>query len=705
MPIYGHQGAGPIQIREGGTGIAAIQVWHNGFLVFDGTLAGLAVGSAPGAVAMLGGDGTVRSGVTGELAVNPVTGIAGGGVRVAGSPGAIVVEGIDGSVAFGQTVFGSNEPQVINVAGGVGAATAAEPNEALGLSGAIVVYPIAGVAAGGQRAAGSTGSIVVTGIAGTVRAGSVAAGTTGEVIVAGVVGTPKAGARIAGSTGAVVVTGIAGQVNSGQTVVGTTGAVTVAGVAGTASALTYPARVASNGTAHAMRGNTNGAYTVNYPTGSASGDLVILYFHAFRNDATASTFALDGTWNTLFFEPRAWEGSAAGCYWRFRGAETSVTITPSSNIATAGHLWSIEAQMNAYVGASVDATNPIPQFSFFMDPNSGTTTPNAALFTSGPYVELLAIFSANQGSTTPFTSSWSVGTTELTDNGGSMVSPANYMSISTAYDRQLAKGNTGVNNATPSASVVARRMTLIAIAPAGTPTPDTPASISTDFGSSAGALNPAEWVTFGATPAIKVDSSGFASGVGTKSTPLARAKWFQDFPTGDYEVWAILADIGAQHSSSNLSGRISADNARGVEFAVTQTVVTISSFFDGAERWAASPTDGTGYKLRFPWGSAAPYGGGNGSTPYPEMAQALVVGARLALRCVGTTYSAYIDPPGSTQASRCWIVKDISDISSSNKRSGFTMQDDNPATSATPGMPAYAGASPPRFSSWGTIAL
>ena len=466
----------------------------------------------------------------------------------------------------------------------------------------------------------------------------------------------------------------------------------------------YPVRVPTNGTAHGMRGNTNGAYTVNYPAGSVSGDLIILYVTAYRNNATAATLPPDGTWNTKYVDNALASGNYAACYWRFRGAETSVTITPSSNIGTAGQLWSIEVQMQAYQAASVDATNPVPLHSFYSEPASGTTITTPATITTGPYVELLGFFSAVRGgSTAAFTTTWGAGPAELTDLGGSMVSPTNYMGISTAYAGILTAGSSGTTTVTPSVATVFRRVTALAIAPVGTVTPAAPTQISTDFGSTAGALD-SNWSTFGATPPIHVDSRGFASGVGTCSTPMSRAKWTSDFPAQDDEVWAILADVASLHSASAVTGRISANNQRGIEFTITSTLVAINSFFDGTERFNGSPAEGTGWKVRTPYGSSSPYGGGGGTTPYPELAAALVVGARISARFIGTTVSGYIDPPGSTYSGNMFVTKDIPDIALS-QRPGFLMQDDSLATSASPGMQASNGAAPPAFSSWGVIAL
>lgn len=227
-----------------------------------------------------------------------------------------------------------------------------------------------------------------------------------------------------------------------------------------------------------------------------------------------------------------------------------------------------------------------------------------------------------------------------------------------------------------------------------------PEPFSTDFGAATGSSRTLDgFTTFGQSGygTLYIDAAGYASGVGTPSTPMSRAKLSQDYPAADYEVWAILADPGQLHSASAITGRITADNQTGVEFTITTTLVGINSFYNGAERFNTNPLESTGWKVRSPWGSGAGYGGSQGPNPYPELGAALVVGAKISLRCVGTTYSGYIDDV-------LFVTKSMPDIPLGG-RPGFLMQDDCATTSATPSIPSWTGDPPPRFSSWGVTPL
>ena len=261
MPIYG-DGSPPASIREGGTGVAALQVWHNidgvAYLLFDGTLAGLAVG-ARGEIVVAGGAGVARGGAvvdgaTGTVVLTPIPGAVSGGAIVSGATGAVVVAGVAGLTAHGQVVAG--QTGAITVAGGVGQASTAEPGEAIGDTSAIVVAAGAdGSAGGGGTAVGAVGGVSVVGIAGAASGGGGAFGSTGTVTVSGVAGVVAAGSTAIGSTGAVVVGGVAGIASAGQTVVGSTGAVTVAGVAGSATSTASPMGMDKSGT-QALTSNT-----------------------------------------------------------------------------------------------------------------------------------------------------------------------------------------------------------------------------------------------------------------------------------------------------------------------------------------------------------------------------------------------------------------------------------------------------------------
>lgn len=85
MPIIG-RGRSPVSIRRGGDGIPAIQVWHNGHCLFDGTTPASVLGVARAVIEFARGIGVVGAG-------GVVEGIAAGQVAISAAGGALVTAG------------------------------------------------------------------------------------------------------------------------------------------------------------------------------------------------------------------------------------------------------------------------------------------------------------------------------------------------------------------------------------------------------------------------------------------------------------------------------------------------------------------------------------------------------------------------------------------------------------------------------------
>lgn len=143
-----------------------------------------------------------------------------------------------------------------------------------------------------------------------------------------------------------------------------------ANMAATVAIRPYGAKPVYIGELHS-NGASSATQAYNYPADSLSGDLMILFAHSRGGTASSSAAAPSG-WNQISVNnqfPNTPGGSGSWVYWRFRGAETSVTHVISSAPSTI-YQW---GTVMAIDGATVDPTNPIAAVNNAMDMNGGAT--------------------------------------------------------------------------------------------------------------------------------------------------------------------------------------------------------------------------------------------------------------------------------------------------------------------------------------------
>lgn len=165
----------------------------------------------------------------------------------------------------------------------------------------------------------------------------------------------------------------------------------------------------------ASSASTNSAsanITCSYPAGSSNGDLLVMSV-GFQRSPTSGTQSIStpSGWTQLQHDYMG-AGQVAALYWRFRGAETSVTVTCSNASSEYG-----TAMIHAYTG-DIDPTTPINGSSYISYQGAGwtnTTSPRTlpALTTTFNNCALSFFFHADKA--TSGTTVWS-GATEETDN-------------------------------------------------------------------------------------------------------------------------------------------------------------------------------------------------------------------------------------------------------------------------------------------------
>lgn len=91
--------------------------------------------------------------------------------------------------------------------------------------------------------------------------------------------------------------------------------------------------------------------TVNYPSGSASGDLIVLHVFTFRNAVGTYTHGTPTNWNVAKTVDNQSAGQRHTVLWRVRGAETSVQLT--SSVAVFWHV-SVTSLKDFYAAAPIE---------------------------------------------------------------------------------------------------------------------------------------------------------------------------------------------------------------------------------------------------------------------------------------------------------------------------------------------------------------
>lgn len=213
------------------------------------------------------------------------------------------------------------------------------------------------------------------------------------------------------------------------------------------------------GTSTASTGSNVSSQAVDYPVGSAAGDLLLMLVHTQKTSGGYDhTTPTDWTAAIASEAPGGSGGSQRmSLYWRIRGAETSVTPT-----------WTATAAPNVAVIAirGADPTNPIREVgSAQYDSGSGTSITCPGVTTTAPDSLLAAFACALRSSGTAYTHTWGSPAVEQTDLSQVGTVSSNRNGVSSATYGQASPGATGARTATASTSVVGRWGVQISIAP------------------------------------------------------------------------------------------------------------------------------------------------------------------------------------------------------------------------------------------------
>lgn len=208
---------------------------------------------------------------------------------------------------------------------------------------------------------------------------------------------------------------------------------------------TYPVLV--DGTAVASDVSTNDAITLNYPSGSAAGDLIIACGTWQKSFTASTTNTMSGgaVWRRIWINDQdALSPAVAFAYfWCFRGSETSATFTPSGSTNFTA------IAMAAYKGASVDAINPVGGAADVFSENIGGAVTTGGFINPVDLAEILTFSVFSQGDQN-FTVSWSGNTVvELNDTSEGPFGGV-YAGVSIGHDQKATAGSVTGYTATPS---------------------------------------------------------------------------------------------------------------------------------------------------------------------------------------------------------------------------------------------------------------
>lgn len=219
------------------------------------------------------------------------------------------------------------------------------------------------------------------------------------------------------------------------------------------------------GTSSNIVTSASASNTCTYPTASKSGDLLLLSIEFTKLTAATFTVATPSGWNLIQSSDQSLAiGRYFLTYWRFRGAETSVTVT--ANNATS--MFSL-AQIQAWKG-DIDQTTPIDNSASTYSAASGSLTHTVPSVTASQGDFAMAAFyhAEHSTTTTPWTTTWNTNMYEKLDTGASLNSRYHVISNATEY-ALYGSGATGTRTVNSSISTVQRNyMVDIAIKSAKT---------------------------------------------------------------------------------------------------------------------------------------------------------------------------------------------------------------------------------------------
>lgn len=217
-----------------------------------------------------------------------------------------------------------------------------------------------------------------------------------------------------------------------------------------------PTFIAASGAGTNTASNT---VTCNYPAGSANGDLLVMFAGFQRSPASGTqTLATPSGWTLLDTQQNSSTyGQVSATYWRFRGAETSVSVVASNSTSQYGTV-----QIHAYSAATVDSTTPISVSAIQAQSSpTGSTAARPCPSVTTPSVDnAISCFAAIASLSSGRTFTW--GITERIDAYTGTNADLYYTSATTTA---ASAGATGVFNITPSAGVDELHTATVAVQP------------------------------------------------------------------------------------------------------------------------------------------------------------------------------------------------------------------------------------------------
>jgi len=205
---------------------------------------------------------------------------------------------------------------------------------------------------------------------------------------------------------------------------------------------------------------TAASITTTYPAGSASGDYLIQLVATNRNAAGTYTITTPSSWSAITNQNPSGssDGKNFSVFGRFRGAETTVTVTPTVSTV-------LFTTIVAYQGATVNAINPVNVSTSTYSNTAGTVMTTPTVTTTTDNCALCLIQSSAQGSGTAFTDTWTAPAVALIDTivNETSFGPVRWgETIATAT--QGGAGATGTFTVTASQSVLGQFLATLAIA-------------------------------------------------------------------------------------------------------------------------------------------------------------------------------------------------------------------------------------------------
>lgn len=210
-----------------------------------------------------------------------------------------------------------------------------------------------------------------------------------------------------------------------------------------------------------------GSIVANYPAGTSSGDLIIIHVATSYAAIGQLSFTLSdaANWTQITdMDVSARDGIRVSTYWRFRGAETSVTVTSSLG-ATNNRF--IIALVGAYTAASVDSVAPVDLLASgtaFVNGSTNTTSAALPVSLNVPDSEVMYFGTSLKSGNTAYTWSWT-GATELVDNWTGSVGLSLAMNGSVAWAQQASTGLLSGVSATLSTAALQRANSAIVVRP------------------------------------------------------------------------------------------------------------------------------------------------------------------------------------------------------------------------------------------------